>query len=69
MTGHEDEAEQVVADVLVDYSARIGPLARHLNVAPERLMLAFERLAASNEVDRAMLGRPHQPGAGLLRYA
>jgi hypothetical protein len=30
-------------------------------------MLAFEKGAATEQVDRAMLGRGHEPGAGVAR--
>src|SRR5438132_10067212 len=69
MAGGEHEAEEVVTDLLVDRVARIKVLLGPLDVASELFMLAVERLAAPDQVDRAVLRGPHQPGAGPLRHA
>ena len=69
MARHEDEAEEVVPDVLIDRRVRVDALLSQLDIAPHLFVLALERLAAADRVDRAMLRRRHQPGARLLRHA
>src|SRR5438105_9152355 len=70
MARHEDEAEEVVPDdVVVDRRIRVNALPSPLDVASDLFVLALERLAAADQVDRAMLRGPHQPGAGLLWHA
>src|SRR6266568_1927839 len=71
MAGDEHEAEQVVADVIVDRGVEIRQrrLALRLELVPELLVLAIEHLAAAQLVDRPMLRGGHQPGARVLRHA
>src|SRR5207253_11213121 len=69
MAGHKDEAEEIVPDVLVDRGVPIKAFLSSLHVAPDLLVLAVERLAAPDEVDRAVLRGSHQPGARPLRHA
>src|SRR5439155_26656672 len=69
MAGHEDEAEEIVPDLLVDRSVHIKASLSPLDIASELFVLALERLAAPDQVDRAVLRGPHQPGARLLRNA
>src|SRR5881296_1351376 len=71
MAGDEHEAEQVVADVIVDRGVEIRQrrLALRLELVPELLVLAIEHLAAAQLVDRPMLRGGHQPGARVVRYA
>ena len=64
----EHEAEQVVADVVDLERARLGG-ERDLELAHELLLLALERRAAAQRVDRAVLGGGHQPGARVVRDA
>src|SRR5438874_1207812 len=68
MARHEDEAEEVVPDVLIDRRVRVYALLSPFDIAPHLFVLALERLAAADRVDRAMLRRRHQPGARLLRH-
>ena len=70
MTGGEDEAEQVVADVIVDCCVEI----RHGHflgdeLATEFLVLALEPRVAAEEIDGAMFGGSHEPGARVVRDA
>ena len=61
MTGGEHEAQQVVADVVVDRRVEIGRrhLRSALDLVTELLVLALEPLAPAQLVDRAVLrGRP-----------
>src|SRR5438874_11631262 len=69
MARHEDEAEEVIPDVLIDRRVRVDALLSPLDVAPHLFAFALERLAAADRVDRAMLRRRHQPGARFLRHA
>jgi len=71
MAGHEDQAQEVVTDVVVEGGLEVGrrPLFFDDQPAAELVVLAVEPPAAAHEVDRAMLGGPHQPGAGPLRHA
>src|SRR3989442_14049595 len=71
MAGDEHEAQQVVADMIVDRRVEI----RHRRVPPslelgtELLMLAIEHLAPAQLVDRPMLRGGHEPGARIVRDA
>jgi len=69
MARHEDEAEEVVADFLFDRRIQVDTFMRALDRASDLFLLALERLAPADQVDRPMLGRSHQPGARLLRHA
>src|SRR5215208_387286 len=72
MAGREDEAEQVVADViLVDHAVEIrhGCPLLGLDLATELVALALEEIASSEEIDGAMLGGGHEPGARIVRDA
>ena len=71
MAGREHEAQQVVADVVVDggVEVRRGHLLLGLELATELLVLALEPLASAQEVDRAMLRGGHEPGARVVRDA
>src|SRR5712691_12667354 len=69
MARHEDEAEEVVPDVLVDSRIEVNALMSPLNVATDLFVLALERLAAADQIDCLMLRGSHQPRAWLLRHA
>ncbi len=69
MACHEDEAKEVVPDVLVDSRIQVNALVSPLHVAADLFVLALERLAAADQIDRLMLRGPHQPRAWLLRHA
>ena len=68
MAGGEDEAEQLVADVVVGLRGEVGLLVR-LELARDLLLLAFEGLRAPQAVDRLVLGGAHEPGARVVRHA
>jgi hypothetical protein len=71
MTRREDQAQEVIADVVVERGVRIERrhLALDLELATELLVLLLEQLAPAQRVDRAMLGRAHEPGARVVRDA
>jgi hypothetical protein len=71
MTGREDEAQQVVADVIVERGVELalGALLPGAELVPELHVLALEQLAAAEQVDGVMLRRGHEPGARVVRHA
>ena len=68
MTADEDEAEEVVTELVVHRGVEIGDprLLPVLEVVPELLELALQPLVPADEIDRAMLRRGHEPGAGVI---
>ena len=48
---------------------RHGGLLSRIHFAPEFLMLAFQKFAAAEAVDRAMLGSSRKPGARIVWYS
>src|SRR5207247_11210876 len=69
MARHEDEAEQVVSHFYVDRRIQIKAFLSPLDIACDLFVLTLERLAAADQVDRAVLRGSHQPGARPLRHA
>src|ERR1700730_4322640 len=71
MTGDEHQAQQVVADGVVDRCIEIGHghLLLRFELAAELLVLALEELVAAPKIDGAMLCGGHEPGAGIVRNA
>src|SRR5438128_8102016 len=69
MARHEDETEEIVADVLVDRRVRVLDLLIAFSVASELFVLALEGLAAPDQVSGAVLRGSHQPSARPLRHA
>ena len=71
MTRDEDEAQQVVADVVVERGFEIGrgELALDREIVAVFLVLAALQLVAAQPVERAVLRRRHQPGARIVRDA
>ena len=71
VAGREHEAQEVVADVVVERrlesSARAASAG--LELVAELLVLALEPRPRRSEVDRAVLGRGHEPGARVVRDA
>src|SRR5439155_24354805 len=67
----EHEAQEVIADVIVDRGGEIwrGHLELGLDLTTELLLLAREPFSAAQEVDRAMLRGGHEPGARVVRDA
>src|SRR5439155_14017486 len=70
MAGGENEAKEIVADIVVDRGVEIrtGVLAG-LEVAPELLVLSLEQLVPAQAVDPAVLRGRHEPGARVVRNA
>ena len=70
MAGREHEAQQVIADVVVDRGVEVGRVELPLDeLATELLLFAIEPLLAAKRVDRPMLRRAHEPGARIVRDA
>ncbi len=72
MARGEHEPEQVVADVVVEGVERVVDLRRlgaPLEIASELLVLALQRGAPAQHVDRVVLRRGHEPGARIVRDA
>ena len=75
MAGDEDQAEQVVLDIAVGRGGERGrevgkgALLLFLQFAGELFMFALEPRVAAKDVDGAMLGRGHEPCAGVVRNA
>ncbi len=69
MTGREHEAQEIVADVIVERGGQLplGTLLAGFELVPELGVLALEQLAAAQDIDGAMLRRGHEPGAGVVR--
>ena len=59
MAGHEDEAEEIVPDLLVERRVHVQGFLSPLEVASDLLVLALERLAAPDEVDGAVFRGSH----------
>src|SRR5262249_51220386 len=73
VAGDEDQAEEVVAHVVVERASGVGGgsllLGAHVEVVAELIVLALEELAAAESIDRSILRGGHEPGAGILRDA
>jgi len=71
VAGEEHEAQEVVPDVVVERGVdiRLATVALELEFARQLLLLALERGGAPEHVDRAMLGRGHEPGGRVVRHA
>jgi hypothetical protein len=71
MAGREHEAQKIVADVVIDRGIEIGSGHFLLNVdlTAELLVFLFEPFAATEEIDRSMLGGGHEPSARVVRDA
>src|SRR5260370_18227946 len=69
MAGHEDEAEQVVPELLFDRRVLVQTFLSPLGIAPDLFVLSLESLAAPDQVDRAVPRGSHEPGARPLRHA
>src|SRR5882762_2332758 len=69
MAGYEYEAQEVVANVIVNcgFEIRHGHLLLGLDLAAEFFVLALEPLVSAQEIDCAMLRGGHQPGARVVR--
>ncbi len=70
MAGDEHEAEQVVADVIVDRGVEIrhGRIPPGLEFVAELLVFTVEHLAPAQLVDCPMLRGGHEPGARIVGH-
>src|SRR5713226_9244649 len=67
MAGGEDEAQEIVADVVVDCCVEIRHgLFLSLKLATEFLVLALEPRVSAEVIDGTMLGSGHKPGAWIV---
>jgi hypothetical protein len=71
MAGDEHEAEEVVADVIVERAVEIrhGHLLLGLELATKLLVLALKPFVSAEHVDRAVLRGGHEPSARVVRDA
>ncbi len=68
VAGGEDQAQQVIADVVVERCVEIrrSHLPACFELQSQLRVLALDQLGAAEPVDGAVLGRSHQPRAGLF---
>jgi hypothetical protein len=71
MTGREHQAQQIVADPVVEggVGIRRRQLLPQLELASEFLMLEVEQLVPAQPVDRPILRGGHEPGRRIVRDA
>src|SRR3989442_7362089 len=71
MTADEHEAQEIVADGIINCGVQIyrSYLLLDLEFATEFLVLAFQPRVAAPEIDGTMLRRGHEPGARFIRDA
>jgi len=69
MTSSEYQAQEVVADVIVDRVVEIRHLRPSLKLVCELFVLARQHLVSAQVIERAMLGSGHEPGARVMRHA
>src|ERR1700682_2369293 len=69
MACDEDEAEKVVADMVVERCVEIRdcPVLLGFELESDLLMFAIQTRAPSQMIDRAMLRGCHEPGGGIIR--
>jgi len=71
MARRENQAEQVVADVVIERGNVVGHgiFLLRLEFAAQLAVLAIKQRAAAHQIDRAVFRRGHQPGTGIRRDA
>ncbi len=71
MAGGEHQAQQVVADVVVERRLQVRPrlVLQGLELAAQFLVLAVQHLATAHHVDGAATGDRHQPCARIVGHA
>src|SRR6202521_6400412 len=71
MAGYEYEAEEVVADVIVERGVEVGhgPLLLVLQLATKLLVLALKPFVSAEGIDRTVLRSGHEPSARIVRDA
>src|SRR6202789_625743 len=69
MTGHEGEAQHVVADVIIHgLVGRGARLAHERRLVRDRGVLVFYQPAPPQFIERTVLRRGHQPGPRIVRW-
>src|SRR5205823_14134169 len=68
MAGYDDEAAEQSLALHAEH-IQVQAVLSPLDVASDLFMLALERLAAPDQVDRAVLRGPHEPGGRPLGNA
>src|SRR3981081_3041541 len=70
MTRHEDQAQQIVADIVVERGVEIrhGQLLS-LDLAAEFLVFALEPRVSAEVIYGTMFGGVHEPGTRVVRNA
>ena len=66
MAGREDQAQQIVPHVVVEGGVEVRGGAPRLELVAQLLVLAIEPRLPPQQIDGAVLGRGHQPGAGIV---
>ena len=68
MAGDEYEAQEVIADVIVERGVEIwhSRLLPGLQFAAKLLVLALKPLVSAEHVDRTVLRGSHEPGARII---
>ena len=68
MAGYKHEAQEIVADHVIQRGIEIGLRRFLLNLefVAEFLMLAFEQFVAAEDINRPMLRGGHEPSARLV---
>src|SRR5258708_12297229 len=71
MAGYEHEAQEVVANVIVERGVEIrhGHLLLRLKLAAKLLVLALKPLVSAEHVDSTMFRGGHEPSARVVRDA
>jgi hypothetical protein len=67
MARGEDQPQQVIADVIVEYGIEVGcrGVLRNLQLVAELLVLALEQRPSSQQIDGAVFRRRHEPCARI----
>src|SRR5439155_14817282 len=68
MAGHEDEAQEIVPHVRLDCGVHFQAFLSPFQLASNLFVFALKHLATPDQVERAVLGRAHEPGARTLRH-
>lgn len=69
MAGRKDEAQEIVADVIVDgeIEIRLGPLLLDVELVADLDMLALQHDISPQPVNGTMFSGGHEPGARVVR--
>src|SRR5580692_12883105 len=70
MAGDEHQSQKIVADIVIESGCKIRQGHFFLfHLAAQLFVLALQPRVAAEMIHGAMLGRGHQPGAGIVRNA